>query len=278
MENSAAPEQSDRYELIPLGLIDEPLCPERETMEEHDLADLAFSIQDVGLIQPLSVIRQSGRFEVTAGHRRLLACRMVNLDPVPCIIKATSAIDPLAVMVAENAYREAVNPIEEARFFERILEGICGNDVDVLCEKVRRSRNYVEDRLLLLRGYPGVVDALQQKQISLAVAKELNKVKQPNRLIVFLDAAIRQGATARTVAEWRKESNADEDLQITQVNSEGAAVDGAAAAQPWQQLCFFCEDGADPHLMVTVHMHRPCLKMVEKVLGRDPQSNAAGVN
>lgn len=278
MENSAAQEQSDRYVLIPIDLIDEPAVPERETMEEQDLADLALSIGDVGLIQPLTVKPSGDRFEVTAGHRRLLASRMVKYTPVPCIVKGASDIDPLAIMVAENSYREAVNPIEEARFYQRVLEGVCGNDVDVLCEKVRRGRNYVEDRLNLLRGYPAVVEALQLKSITLAVAREMNKVKQPNQVMFLLDAAVRQGATARTVAEWRKSLDADQDFQITNVSQADSDANGSAPMQAWQQLCFFCEDGADPHLMVTVHMHRPCLKMVEKVLGRDPSADAAGAN
>lgn len=278
MTSSVELEALDRYALVPIDEIDEPQNAERETMDPQALGELSLSIADVGLVEPLIVKPMGYRVEVIAGHRRLLACRMAKLRLVPCIIKAQSDVDPLAVLVAENAHREDPNPVEEARFYNRVLVERCGNDVDVLCNMVRRNRDFVEGRLLLLQGYPAVVDALQESQISLAVARELNKVKQPNQLMVFLDAAIRQGATARTVAEWRKEANADEDLQVIKTTAAPDAGAGEVIIPAWRQDCFFCEDGTDPHQMVTVHMHKPCLKMVEKVLGRDGQSNAAPVN
>src|SRR5947209_3370813 len=139
---------------IALDLLDEPAIPERETMEEADLADLAMSIAEIGLIKPLIVKAVGDRFEVTAGHRRLLACRIANYSPVPCRVQSGAEVDPLAVLVAENAHVERVNAVEEARFYARLLEEKCENDVDLLCVKVRRRRSYVEDRLLILRGYP----------------------------------------------------------------------------------------------------------------------------
>jgi ParB family chromosome partitioning protein len=203
---------------------------------------------------------------------------MAKLKFVPCIIKVGGAVDALAIMVAENSHREEVNPVEEGRFYQRVLVEMCGNDVDVLCQKVRRNRDFVEGRLLLLSGYPSVVDALQENQISLAVARELNKVRQPNQLMLLLDTAIRQGATARTVAEWRKQLNADEDLQVLSTAAAADAGNGAVSMPAFQQLCFFCADGDDPHLMVTVHMHKPCLKNVRRALGHDVDGNAAQVN
>jgi len=142
------------YREIPLDLIDEPAVPERETMEEWDLAELALSIEGEGLIKPLIVKQMGERFETIAGHRRLLGCRLAKYSPVPCRVKINDQVDDLAILVAENQHVEAVNAVEEARFYRRVLVEMCKNDVDLLCLKVRRKRNYVEDRLLLLMGYP----------------------------------------------------------------------------------------------------------------------------
>lgn len=278
MGNSVELNTQFEERLIALELIDEPPEPERETMEEFELGELAMNIADVGLIKPLVVRPTGNRFQAIAGHRRLLACRIANYSPVPCRVKVNDQVDDLAILVSENAHTEAVNPIEEARFYQRVLTGLCGDDVDVLCQKVRRNRSYVEDRLNLLIGYPLVIEALQEKKIPLAVARELNKVRHPNQMLVLLDAAITQGATARTVMGWRKEYNADEDLQVIPVDSVGVPANGTAQIPGFQQLCFFCEDPNEPHLMDMVYMHRPCRRMVEKVLGREPQSNQAGVN
>lgn len=278
MEDSAALNAQFESREIPLDLIDEPQVPERETMEETDLAELAMSIGGVGLIKPLIVKPMGVRYEVVAGHRRLIGCRLANYSPVPCRIKVNGEVDPLAILVAENAHTESVNPVHEARFYQRLLLERCENDVDLVCATVRRKRAHVEDRLVLLQGYPAVVDALEKKKIPLAVARELNKVKFPNQLMLLLDTCITQGATARTVMGWCKELNANEDFRVTFADSASQAETGVVNVPGFQQLCFFCEDGADPHLMVTVAMHRPCHKMVEKLLGRDPQSNAQGAH
>jgi ParB/RepB/Spo0J family partition protein len=277
MEQSSEHGAQDRFERIPLDLIDEPTNPERETMDAEELAELALSIGDVGLIEPLIVKPMVKRFETVAGHRRLLACRMVKYSPVPCIILVAGKVDPLAILIAENAHRENVNPIEEARFYERVLVESCQNDVDVLCLKVRRNRGFVEDRLNLLRGFPAVVLALQEKKIALAVARELNKVRQPNQLMLLLDTCIRQGATARQVAEWRKELNVNEDFQILRDdpnNQDGAA---GAIAPTFRMECLFCEDSEDPHTMEMFYMHKPCKKIVLKMLGRVADNSVQGV-
>jgi len=239
-------------------------------MEEEELADLALSIAAVGLIQPLVVKRTGARFEVTAGHRRLLACRLAQHSPVKCIIKAASDVDPLAILVHENAHREAVNPVEEARFYQRVLGELCHNDVDELCIKIRRKREYVEDRLLLLQGHPEVVEALQQKRIGIGVARELNKVRDPLRLLVLLDVAKTQGATARQVAEWRTQGELMGPIGAAPAEDPRAGDAANGAPHSTGMVCLFCDDGDDPHLMEFIYLHRPCKKILLKMLNRIP--------
>lgn len=258
---------------IPLALIDEPQLPERETMEEELLADLALDIKTNGLIQPIVVKPVGDRFEVIAGHRRLLACRMVQYDPVECIVRSKHLVDPLRLLVAENAEREAVNPVEEARFFQRVLEEHCENDVDVLCIKLRRKRLYVEDRLNLLRGWPQVVEALHQRKISMAAARELNKCHDPLRMVLLLDQAANQGATARAIAEWRKQGELIG--PVGEAPPQDPRVGDAANGAPYTSglVCLFCEDSDDPHLMELIYLHRPCKKIILKMLGRIQEGN-----
>lgn len=263
------------YRLIDLALIDEPENPERETMEEGDLADLALSIQEIGLINPLTVKPKSGRYEVTAGHRRLLACRLVKYTPVPCTVREDGQVDHLAILVHENAWREDVNPVEEARFYDRLLTEHCGNDVDLLCLKVRRKRAYVEDRLLMLRYDQRIVAAIHQKKISMAVGRELAKVADPGRLLILLDVSIKQGATARQVAEWRAHGE--------QLGPVGEAPDTTAGAENVPQnvpltphmQCFFCQDSQFPHLLEYLYLHKPCKSILERMLQRQPASSPA---
>lgn len=273
---STAPERDGVPMVIPLALLDEPQLPERETMEETDLAELAMDIRDNGLIQALTVKPVGDRYEVIAGHRRLLACRIAGYDPVECVVKFRVDVDPLSILVRENALREDVNPVEEARFYQRVLEQHCGNDVDVLCIKLKRKRGYVEDRLLLLQGWPQVIEALHEKRISIAAARELNKCHDPLRMILLLDMAKNQGATARQVAEWRTNGEAMGPVGAAPEMDPraGDAANGAPLSSGMQ--CLFCEDGDDPHLMEFMYVHRPCKKILLKMLGRIQESKPEG--
>lgn len=247
---------------IPLELIDEPPIAERELMEESDLGDLALSILEQGLIKPLSVRQRGERFEVIAGHRRLLGCRMVNYSPVPCRVKQDDRVDDLAVLVAENAYVEPVNAVDEAKFFRRVLEELCQNDVDALCIKVRRKRNYVEDRLIMLTGHANVVEALQRRQISFAVARELNKVTDPARVLIWLDLSITAGTSARQIESWRREAAGQENIQIAVTDPEAVAAEIQRQYGEAPVVCFLCNSNEDPHLMDLVYMHKYCHRML----------------
>jgi ParB family chromosome partitioning protein len=252
--------------MIPLHLIDEPDNPERETMDEAMLADLALSISEVGLLKPLIVTQNGDRVKVTAGHRRLLACRIVDYSPVPCRIFTSGDVDELAIMIAENEAVESVNPVEQARFYRRVLEERCGNDVDALCLVVRRKRGHVEDRLLLLMGWPRVVAALEARQITIAVARELNKVKDENRMLILLDQSVMMGATARQVAEWRKDAATMPPIVLPEDSSDPNAAPAANTTANYQPRCLFCGSSEDPSMMDFVHIHRYCGRALDNML------------
>ena len=82
--------------------MDEPATPERQTMEADDLGALALNIKAIGLIKPLVVIPRGERYETVAGHRRLLAMRIVHYTPVPCRVVVKGQVDALSILVAET--------------------------------------------------------------------------------------------------------------------------------------------------------------------------------
>ena len=259
---------SQAYELISLALLDEPANAQRDTMDEVALAELAESISKVGVIEPLVVERAGDRYRVIAGHRRLIACQIVKLSPVPCIVRAPGAVDPAAVTIAENYYREDVNPAEEAAFLDKLLQEKCGQDVDVLAALIRQRREYVEDRLLLLRGAAEVLDALRSRHISLAVARELNRVTDQGDRLHFLDAAIRGGASAAVVRTWRQGAETLASTAPAPSNGTSEAAPAIATVEPFKPICMFCSDSDDQHLMESVLIHRHCKKILARILDR----------
>lgn len=248
----------------------------RDTMDELALQELCESITKIGVVEPLVVERAGDRFRVVAGHRRLIACQAAKFTPVPCVVRDAGAVDPAAVTIAENYYREDVNPVEEAAFLDKLLEERCGGDVDVLAALIRHRREYVEDRILLIRGDAEVLAALREHKITLAVARELNKVKDPGYRALYTDAAVRGGATASVVRTWRASGS---ELQAIAPDA-GAAAPGESATQttaPAGELrCMFCEETEDPHLMELKWIHRHCNKILGRVLDRASQPAAEG--
>lgn len=268
MTPAPAVELNDQFQfrLIPIDLIDEPRKPERETMDPEALADLAASIASVGLIKPLIVLPRGKRFETDAGHRRLLACRLCSYTPVPCRVKVNDHVSALSIMVHENAHTEPVNAIEEARFYAEYLTVECFDDVDILCQKLRRRREFVEGRLNLLVGHPRVIRALSDSRISIGAAEQLNRVQDPNRLLLLLDQAINQGATSRTIAGWVREANTQEPIILppdAPFDPNAPAVPPNTAGLP---TCFFCRSSKHPHQMRFHYIHEPCADIMRDAL------------
>jgi len=252
--------------LIPLDQIDEPAAAVRSTFDDVQLGELATSIRDMGLIQPIIVKPAGDRYEVIAGHRRLIACQIVRLDPVPCLVRAPGVTDPNAVKIAENYYREAVNPAEEALFLEELLRTRCGGDTDNLAALIKHSRSYVEDRLMLSRGDPEIMAALKRRDISLTVARELNRVKDSDLRLVYLHAAIRGGATASVIRNWRQSEIQGFSSTESGDAAAAAAQASAAALAPHEMRCLFCGEADEPERIEHLWLHKHCRKYVEKIL------------
>ena len=192
---------------IAINELREPRLVARATLDEAGLDELAESIRRVGVINPLVVMEVDGGYEVVAGHRRLLAGRRAGLVALPCLVRSSRDANPTALKLHENLYRQELTPVEEAAFFAELLPG-CDNDTDKLCQLVKQSRNYVEGRLLLLSGDPEVLAAVAQREISLGVGEELNKIQRESDRHWYLKWARETGATRATVRQWRFNSEA----------------------------------------------------------------------
>lgn len=266
---------AEEFRIVPIELVDEPLEPERETMDEVLLAELADEIAAVGQQNPCRVREEGGRYRIISGHRRLLACRLVQIPTLKVIVDRDNSVSDLAKMLSENSGREDPNPVERARVYGRALTELCGGDVDKLCELVKKPRAHVEDRLQLLAGDERVLAALAHRHITLGVARELNRVDDADRRLVFLDAAVRSGATVRTVQEWRVKAEFLPPTPAPPPDTTGTDGQPQHIAPSNGFVCMFCGDDDDVHLMELLYLHRQCRKFVQRLLGNSPQANPA---
>lgn len=249
------------FDELPVALLLPPLNPSRETFDEVALADLLESIPKLGIFQPLIVEPEGEQYRIWAGHRRFIAAGVLGLVKVPCMIYPNGTDMATAVQHHENRTRESVNPAQEARYFGRLLDGQCGGDVDVLCELTREVRPYVETRLILLRGHEEVLDALGNDVIGIGVAGELNKITDHPSMLMYLDAAIKGGASVRMVREWVNGWKHTQQFS-TEIAAGPAGAGGPILPTPTtEMICCCCGKSTHPYHMRILWVHETCKEL-----------------
>lgn len=243
-------------ELVP------PAHPVRAVWDESKLNELADSIKRVGLVVPMGVKKIETGYEVVHGHRRLLACRSAGIVVVPCILMAENDGSDEAWKIAENFGREDLSPAEEAAYFAELMERL-GNDTDQVVKATGHRREYVEGRLNLLQGDAKVLNALVQKQISLGVAQQLNKVVREGDRRYLLEFARRDGCTVATAAAWVQTYNARlEGVRFPPPATE--AQPGVSVPPPNPMKCFVCNSSEEPWDLHILYIHGACQRMMER--------------
>jgi ParB family chromosome partitioning protein len=141
--------------------------------EMGSLDELAASIAEKGLLEPIVVRFAPGGFEVVAGNRRLEACRMLGMRSIPCHIVDLNDREAFEVSLVENIQHETMNPIDEARAFKKYADDYGYGGVTQLAEKISKSQAYISNRIRLLALPKGVRDDVIRRRISPSVAQEL---------------------------------------------------------------------------------------------------------
>lgn len=253
------------FRMIPLALIDPPDVAMRETMDDQKLDELAGDIKENGLRQPLGLRPRGDRFRVSYGHRRLIACGMAGELDVPAFILDDDDDEEENAKLAENWFREETNAAEEATYFAHQLEHRFGGDIEVMCRRLRVNESRVNGRLDLLRGDMAVYEALKARDITLAVARELNRMKDAGYRALRLSDAIRDGATAKVVQQWRTEDART--LEIQRATAEGRAPNIPASTEASIQsaeTCILCVIPGDTTDLEYVRVHKSCLQVHQR--------------
>jgi ParB family chromosome partitioning protein len=154
----------------------------RKKFEKTTLEELAQSIRENGILQPITVRkRQAGGFEIIAGERRWRAAQIAGLHEVPAIIKDYSDKEALQLALIENIQREDLDPVEEAESYQRLMQEF-GYSQQQVAEKVGKERSTVANSVRLIALPNEIKDMISDKKISAGHAKALlgaeNKVEQ----------------------------------------------------------------------------------------------------
>ena len=167
-------EQGEKERLfLPISQVESCSSQPRSQFDPDALADLADSIRQHGILQPLTVRRlQSGYYQIIAGERRWRAARMAGLTEVPAIVVEADDRKAMELAMIENLQREDLNPIEEARGFLALTEHY-GLTQEEAAQQVGKSRSAVANSLRLLRLAPSVLTLVEEGKLSGGHARAL---------------------------------------------------------------------------------------------------------
>jgi len=170
-EGAAA--ESGGLDELPLASISPNRYQPRGHFDEEALSQLADSIREVGVLQPV-LVRPAGdgQYELIAGERRWRAARRVGLQTIPALVRETDDAAALEQALVENLHRDSLNPLEEAAAYQQLIEDF-GLTHDEVAARVGRSRVTVSNTLRLLQLPPAIQKSVKEGKLSMGHARAL---------------------------------------------------------------------------------------------------------
>jgi len=199
---SVAPkDESEELRELPIDLIAPNPSQPRRSFDEETLDELAESIRQVGLLQPV-VVRAAGpgRYELVMGERRWRAAQLAGLNEIGAIVKQTQDDDMLRDALIENLHRQQLDPLEEAAAYQQLLDDF-GATHEELAVKVGRSRPHITNTLRLLNLPPAVQKRVAAGVLTAGHARALLGVEDPGAQERLASRIVAEGLSVRAVEE-----------------------------------------------------------------------------
>ncbi len=158
----------------------------RQTFDEEKLKELADSIKEFGVLEPIIVTKSIKGYEIVAGERRKKACELANLETIPAIIKDFTDEEMMQIALLENIQREDLSAIEEAEAYSKLLK-VLNITQEEFSKRIGKSRSYITNMLGLLRLPESVKKDILEGNISAGHAKILSKLEDNEQILALVD-------------------------------------------------------------------------------------------
>ena len=168
----------------------------RKVFDPEKLAELAESIREHGVFQPILVRKAIEGYELVAGERRLRAAKLAELQQIPAIVVDFNDTQMMEVSLLENIQREDLSPIEEAEAFKQLVDKV-GYTQEELAKRVGKSRTYVTNSLRLLKLPYEVKEMVRKGELSYGQARTILSVEGEERQKALARRAVKEGLTVR---------------------------------------------------------------------------------
>ena len=211
-EKSEIIDKNSGVQEISIGLIDRNEEQPRTNFDQKALEELADSIKIHGIIQPILLKEEKGRYIIVAGERRWRAARMVGLKTVPALVKEFTDKEISEIAIIENLQREDLNPIESAKAIQKLI-----NKFDLTQENVAtrigKSRSAVANTLRLLTLPNEVIKYIEENKLSSGHARTLLSIEDKDKLIEIARFCVEKKISVRELEKLVKELSKPEKLK-----------------------------------------------------------------
>ncbi len=189
------------HDEIELNLIESNPFQPRTRFEEESLQELASSVKELGIIQPIVVRhKENGGYQLIAGERRLRAAEMTGMKSIPAFIRTADDQSLLEMALVENIQREDLNAIEIAISYQRLMNE-CTLTQEILSERVGKKRSTIANYIRLLKLPAEIQLGIKNRQISMGHARSIVNIDDPDAQVELYNKIINQDLSVRKVEE-----------------------------------------------------------------------------
>ena len=197
----SGPSQQSDFLQVPVDRIEPNPDQPRARFEEEGLEELANSIAEVGILQPVVVSRgENDRYHLIAGERRWRAARRAGLQTIPAVVRETVGASTLVEALVENVQRQDLTPLEEAHAFKRLMED-SGMTQEEVAKRVGKSRPAVSNTIRLLQLPAAVQSMIDAGDLSAGHARPLLGLEDDKYAVYLAERAVKDGWSVRQVEE-----------------------------------------------------------------------------
>ncbi len=207
----------------------------RKTFDEDKLKELASSILEHGIIQPVIVRKKGALYEIVAGERRWRAARIAKLREVPCIVKSFSDEENMLIAIIENMQREDLNPIEEAEGIEKVIKAH-GLTQEEVAKTLGKSRPYITNAIRLLKLDGSIIESIKDGKLSAGHGRTLLSIEDKEERRNLANKIMQESLSVREVEKIiSDEKGKVSQNKTTRKNSKDVSLHAERIEREWSE-------------------------------------------
>lgn len=238
---------------------------QRASYEDVDIENIAASIKRIGLIYPIVVSEEGGKFSLVEGHRRFLAYKKLGKTHIPCVIITSKESGLREIAFAGNFFRKDLSAIELAGSIKDALDH-GGMSIEQIAEGFNKKPDWVRRMVAILTWPADVQVAVHERVMSVSAAANLALIPDDTYRAFLIENAVLGGVTARTTASWLQAYGAMQTVEEA-ITSEPVGPGSSRAPAVPQTPCFCCVQQFPVDQVSHVPVCSACIQILRKIGG-----------